>query len=52
MIALAETDDDSQVYVLEDGSEIEVTIIELEGIKAKEVKCVDQAESIVKELLD
>lgn len=45
------TDADTQIYVLDDGSEIEITIVELEGTKAKEINCTRQAASIVEELL-
>jgi sRNA-binding carbon storage regulator CsrA len=47
MMILTGSKDESQIYVLEDGSEIEITVIELEGNKAKVVICTGEHVSVI-----
>jgi sRNA-binding carbon storage regulator CsrA len=51
MMILTGSCDESIVIALDDDSEIEITIIELEGNKAQVVICADQAVSIVRQYL-
>jgi hypothetical protein len=42
--------DRSQVYVLGDGAEIEITVIELEGAKSKVVICTNNEVEVIHKL--
>jgi sRNA-binding carbon storage regulator CsrA len=51
MMMLTGIDDESTIFVLEDGSELEITIIELEGNKSKVVISSDEKVSVIHKLL-
>jgi hypothetical protein len=51
MMILTGSADETQIYVLEDGSEIEVTINELEGNRAEVVVCSGEGVSLVHKLM-
>ncbi len=48
---LTDSGDNSNVYRLKDGSEIEITIIELEGVSSKVVTNTDESIKAVREHL-
>ena len=52
MIILTGSADETQIYVLEDGSEIEITVIELEGTKSKVVVCTGEELEVIHEFMD
>jgi hypothetical protein len=51
MMILTGSKDESTIFVLEDGSEIEVTINELEGNRADVVVCSGEGVSLVHKLM-
>jgi sRNA-binding carbon storage regulator CsrA len=51
MMMLTGSADESIIVALDDGSEIEVTIIELEGNKARVMICADEAVSVIRKYL-
>lgn len=52
MIVLTDSRDDSIIVALEDDSEIEITIVELEGNTARVVVCANEAVVVVREYLN
>lgn len=51
MMMLTGSADESIILALDDESEIEITIIELEGNKSKVVICANEAVSVVRKYL-
>jgi hypothetical protein len=52
VVILTDSTDESQIYALEDGSEIEVTVIELDGAKSKVVICTDEVVEVILKFLN
>jgi len=52
MMQLTGSEDESIIFVLEDGSEIEITVIELEGNKSKVLVCTDIEVSVIRRLME
>ena len=51
MMILTGSADESQIYLLDDDSEIEITVIELEGRKSKVVICTDKEVEVTHKII-
>jgi sRNA-binding carbon storage regulator CsrA len=50
MMILTDAADRSQIYVLDDDTEIEITVIEIEGAKSKVVICTSDEIEVIHKL--
>jgi hypothetical protein len=52
MIILTGGADETQIFILKDGSEIVITAIELEGAKSKVLICTSKEVEVIHEFMD